>query len=49
MRDVAFSLGAKKFALFDVDGTSIDAMDNQRRVWTGWTERYGLDPMRSTK
>lgn len=30
--------------LFDVDGTLIDAVDNQRRVWRTWAERYGLDP-----
>lgn len=36
--------GTKKFVLFDVDGTLIDAVDNQRRVWRVWAERYGLDP-----
>nr|BBJ48268.1 hypothetical protein SAVMC3_08970 [Streptomyces avermitilis] len=36
--------GAKKYVLFDVDGTLIDAVDNQRRVWRVWAERYGLDP-----
>ncbi|MET9365652.1 HAD-IA family hydrolase [Streptomyces sp. NPDC006632] len=35
---------AKKYVLFDVDGTLIDAVDNQRRVWRVWAERYGLDP-----
>ncbi|MER5733717.1 HAD-IA family hydrolase [Streptomyces sp. NPDC002138] len=30
--------------LFDVDGTLIDALDNQRRVWATWARRYGLDP-----
>ncbi|MCH0541946.1 HAD-IA family hydrolase [Streptomyces sp. MUM 203J] len=29
--------------LFDVDGTLIDALSNQRRVWRTWAERYGLD------
>ncbi len=29
--------------LFDVDGTLIDAVRNQRRVWATWAERYGLD------
>ncbi|HZX06205.1 HAD-IA family hydrolase [Kribbella sp.] len=37
--------GAKKYVLFDVDGTLIDAMDNQRRVWRMWAERYALDPV----
>jgi len=32
-----------KRVLFDVDGTLIDAVDNQRRVWATWAERYGLD------
>lgn len=36
--------GAKRYVLFDVDGTLIDAVDNQRRVWKVWAERYGLDP-----
>jgi sugar-phosphatase len=30
--------------LFDVDGTLIDALDNQRLVWGTWAERYGLHP-----
>ncbi|MFJ1967396.1 HAD family hydrolase [Streptomyces sp. NPDC087903] len=34
----------RKCVLFDVDGTLIDALDNQRRVWTTWASRYGLDP-----
>lgn len=29
--------------LFDVDGTLIDAVNNQRRIWATWAERYGLD------
>jgi sugar-phosphatase len=33
-----------KYVLFDVDGTLIDAVDNQHRVWRTWAERYGLDP-----
>jgi sugar-phosphatase len=33
-----------RYVLFDVDGTLIDAVDNQRRVWRAWAERYGLDP-----
>ncbi|MFI7405704.1 HAD-IA family hydrolase [Streptomyces sp. NPDC049541] len=36
--------GAKRYVLFDVDGTLIDAVDNQRLVWRTWAERYGLDP-----
>ncbi|MDN3027878.1 HAD-IA family hydrolase [Streptomyces sp. S.PB5] len=35
--------GPGKFVLFDVDGTLIDAVDNQRRVWETWAGRYGLD------
>ncbi|MFG2874439.1 HAD-IA family hydrolase [Streptomyces sp. NPDC048337] len=34
----------KRYVLFDVDGTLIDAVDNQRRVWHTWAERHGLDP-----
>lgn len=33
-----------KYVLFDVDGTLIDALDNQRRVWGTWALRHGLDP-----
>ncbi|MEU8994465.1 HAD-IA family hydrolase [Streptomyces caniferus] len=32
-----------RYVLFDVDGTLIDALSNQRRVWGTWAERYGLD------
>ncbi|WP_327654383.1 HAD-IA family hydrolase [Streptomyces sp. NBC_00483] len=35
--------GAMRYVLFDVDGTLIDAVDNQRLVWRTWAERYGLD------
>ncbi|MFF4038169.1 HAD family hydrolase [Streptomyces sp. NPDC001816] len=35
--------GRTKYVLFDVDGTLIDAVSNQRRVWGTWAERYGLD------
>ncbi|MFD8544457.1 HAD family hydrolase [Streptomyces sp. NPDC059649] len=35
--------GPTKYVLFDVDGTLIDAVSNQRRVWETWAERYGLD------
>ncbi|MBR8642711.1 HAD-IA family hydrolase [Streptomyces tuirus] len=33
----------RKYVLFDVDGTLIDAVDNQRRVWEMWAGRYRLD------
>ncbi|MFE9537226.1 HAD-IA family hydrolase [Streptomyces sp. NPDC006691] len=33
-----------RYVLFDVDGTLIDAVDNQRLIWRTWAERYGLDP-----
>lgn len=29
--------------LFDVDGTLMDAVSNQRQVWRAWAKRYGLD------
>lgn len=29
--------------LFDVDGTLIDALGNQRQVWRTWADRHGLD------
>ncbi|MFE5613814.1 HAD family hydrolase [Streptomyces sp. NPDC056470] len=32
-----------KFILFDVDGTLMDAVANQRRVWHTWAARHGLD------
>ncbi|MFD7325439.1 HAD family hydrolase [Streptomyces sp. NPDC059875] len=32
-----------KFILFDVDGTLMDAVANQRRVWHAWAARHGLD------
>ncbi|MFD6359676.1 HAD family hydrolase [Streptomyces roseolus] len=35
---------ATRYVLFDVDGTLIDAVDNQRLVWRTWAQRYGLDP-----
>jgi sugar-phosphatase len=34
----------KRCVLFDVDGTLIDSLDNQRQVWGVWAARYGLDP-----
>ncbi|WP_406313366.1 HAD-IA family hydrolase [Streptosporangium sp. NBC_01639] len=33
-----------RYVFLDVDGTLIDALDNQRRVWRTWAARYGLDP-----
>lgn len=33
----------ENFVLFDVDGTLMDAVENQRRVWHAWAERHGLD------
>ncbi|MFZ3498517.1 HAD-IA family hydrolase [Streptomyces sp. 5.8] len=33
-----------RYVLFDVDGTLVDAVANQRRVWATWAERHGLDP-----
>lgn len=32
-----------EFVLFDVDGTLVDAVENQRRVWHEWAARHGLD------
>ncbi|WP_019883854.1 HAD family hydrolase [Streptomyces purpureus] len=32
-----------RYVLFDVDGTLIDAVANQRRVWEMWAGRYRLD------
>ena len=29
--------------LFDVDGTLLDVLANQRRVWDLWADRHGLD------
>ncbi|MEU0936917.1 HAD family hydrolase, partial [Embleya sp. NPDC005971] len=37
--------GSAKCVLFDVDGTLIDAVANQRQVWEAWAARYGLDPV----
>lgn len=39
----ADSAPAARYVLFDVDGTLIDAVANQRRVWATWAARYGLD------
>lgn len=37
------STGRRRCVLFDVDGTLINALGNQRIVWAEWAERYGLD------
>ncbi|MFD5327122.1 HAD-IA family hydrolase [Streptomyces sp. NPDC127092] len=34
---------SENFVLFDVDGTLMDAVENQRRVWHAWAARHGLD------
>ncbi|MER7625457.1 HAD-IA family hydrolase [Streptomyces sp. NPDC126503] len=34
---------SKNFVLFDVDGTLMDAVENQRRVWHAWAARHGLE------
>lgn len=34
---------SKNFVLFDVDGTLMDAVANQRRVWHAWADHHGLD------
>ncbi|MEU3937169.1 HAD-IA family hydrolase [Streptomyces sp. NPDC029044] len=35
--------GRVKYVLFDVDGTLMDTVSNQRQIWATWAERYGLD------
>ena len=35
--------GRRRYVLFDVDGTLIDAVGNQRRVWGTWAGQFGLD------
>ncbi|MFB9310670.1 sugar-phosphatase [Agromyces hippuratus] len=35
---------SKRAVLFDVDGTLIDAIAGQRRIWHEWAERFDLDP-----
>ena len=34
----------RRAVLFDVDGTLLDVLGNQRRVWTEWAQRHGLEP-----
>jgi beta-phosphoglucomutase-like phosphatase (HAD superfamily) len=29
--------------LFDVDGTLVDVVANQKRVWAAWARRHNLD------
>ena len=38
------SLTPGRAVLFDVDGTLLDVVANQRQVWTEWGRRHGLDP-----
>ncbi|MFF2271178.1 HAD family hydrolase [Agromyces sp. NPDC058136] len=38
--------GPARAVLFDVDGTLLDALDGQRRIWRAWAEQRGLDPDR---
>ncbi|MFJ7591947.1 HAD family hydrolase [Streptomyces sp. NPDC097617] len=45
MTDTPARPGSARYVLFDVDGTLIDALANQRRVWETWATRYGLDPV----
>ncbi|MFI9150125.1 HAD family hydrolase [Streptomyces sp. NPDC053367] len=44
MRDASIPGDRPRYVLFDVDGTLIDAVANQRQVWRTWALRYGLDP-----
>ncbi|MER5544138.1 HAD-IA family hydrolase [Streptomyces sp. NPDC002589] len=44
MRNESEQPGRTRYVLFDVDGTLINALDNQRQVWRAWAEHYGLDP-----
>ncbi|MGI4895910.1 MAG: HAD family hydrolase [Janthinobacterium lividum] len=37
-------MSAERAVLFDVDGTLIDALENQRSVWRAWAKHHGLDP-----
>jgi sugar-phosphatase len=35
---------ATRVVLLDVDGTLVDAVAGQRRIWGEWAVRFGLDP-----
>ena len=35
---------ASRAVLLDVDGTLVDAIAGQRRIWGEWAARFGLDP-----
>lgn len=35
---------ARRAVLFDVDGTLLDVVENQRRIWSEWARRHELDP-----
>ena len=37
-------MAIRRAVLFDVDGTLIDALAGQRRIWHEWAERFDLDP-----
>jgi len=34
----------RRGVLFDVAGTLLDVVANQRRIWSGWARRHELDP-----
>jgi sugar-phosphatase len=36
---------ATRAVLLDVDGTLVDAIAGQRRIWGEWAARFGLDPV----
>lgn len=38
-------MAVRRAVLFDVDGTLIDALAGQRRVWHDWAVQFGLDPL----
>ncbi|WP_022894224.1 HAD-IA family hydrolase [Agromyces subbeticus] len=37
-------MAIRRAVLFDVDGTLIDALAGQRRIWHDWAVQFGLDP-----
>jgi sugar-phosphatase len=45
-RELSYDLRAvaTRAVLFDVDGTLLDVLTNQRRIWHEWAARHGLDP-----
>lgn len=38
-------MAVRRAVLFDVDGTLIDALAGQRRIWHDWAVQFGLDPL----